>query len=119
MNKATFVTLTAITWVLLMLLLFHQIRLERRFAESSNPRSANVPSSDMQMARLQDQLTALERSLSNVVRQVESTEVRNVESTRRRTPYLPRRVDPADSLVMTPPVPAPSGKRSWGPEQVT
>jgi hypothetical protein len=122
MNKATFVSLTAITWALLIFLLANQLRIERKLADSSARRASSIPSADMQVDRIQNQLAALERSLSNVVRQVETAEVRNVESTRRRTPYLPRRVDPTDVLTV-PPIPSPpsmaSGKRSWGPEQVT
>ena len=119
MNKATFVSLTAVTWALLIFLLVNQLRVERKLAESSAPRAGSTSTTDTQVDRMQAQLAALERSLSNVVRQVETVEVRNVESTRRRTPYLPRRVDPTDVLVIPPPSPVPSGKRSWGPEQVT
>jgi len=118
MNKATFVSLTAVTWALLIFVLVNQLRIERRLA-SSAPRPGSTSAAEMQVDRMQTQLAALERSLSNVVGQVETAEVRNVESTRRRPPYLPRRVDPTDIMVMTPPVASYAGKRPWGPEQVT
>src|SRR3954468_22658631 len=122
MDKRTFVAVTAITWGLLILVCINQRRLNLKL----NNFSTGVTPAE-QFNRLEKQLAALETFLSNVVRQAESAEVRNVEATRRRTAYLPGRVEPRDPdvLIEPPGLPSPAippgtpGKRPWGPEQVT